>query len=120
MEEAGPNVLARDSRGGIPRILWRQINDPLMYVLLGSGTLAVLLGKAGEILLAHGPDQVLRLPLPPYVTPGTVRSQRAIDPKIAKRPLVCSIRHGPEHWTVSRRPIAIFIIIEPVDKGRRR
>ena len=47
MEEAGPNVLAWGSRGGIPRILWRQINDPLMYVLLGSGTLAVLLGKGG-------------------------------------------------------------------------
>ena len=39
LEEAGPNILARDSRGGISRILWHQLNDPLMYVLLGSGTL---------------------------------------------------------------------------------
>ena len=34
MEEAGLNVLARDSRGGVLRILLRQLNDPLMYVLL--------------------------------------------------------------------------------------
>ena len=47
LEETGPNVLAWGSRGGIPRILWRQINDPLMYVLLGPSTLAVLLGKGG-------------------------------------------------------------------------
>lgn len=51
LEEAGPNVLARDSRAGIPRILWRQINDPLMYVLLGSGTLAVLLGKGADSIV---------------------------------------------------------------------
>ena len=51
LEEAGPNVLARDSRGGIPRILWRQINDPLMYVLLSSGTLAVLLGKGADSIV---------------------------------------------------------------------
>ena len=51
LERAGPNVLARDSRGGIPRIFWRQINDPLMYVLLGSGTLAILLGKCADAIV---------------------------------------------------------------------
>ena len=39
LEEAGPNVLAQDPRGGVLRIIWHQLNDPLMYVLLGSGTL---------------------------------------------------------------------------------
>jgi len=51
LEEAGPNVLARGSRGGALRILWRQINDPLMYVLLGSGALAVLLGKGADSIV---------------------------------------------------------------------
>ena len=51
LQEAGPNALTRDSRGGIPRILWRQLNDPLMYVLLGSGTLAVLLGKGADSIV---------------------------------------------------------------------
>jgi hypothetical protein len=41
LEEAGPNALARDSRRGIPRLLWRQINDPLTALTgRGSGYLA--------------------------------------------------------------------------------
>ena len=51
LEEAGPNVLARDSRGRISRILWHQLNDPLMYVLLGSGTLP---GSRGASLRTQG------------------------------------------------------------------
>jgi magnesium-transporting ATPase (P-type) len=51
LEEAGLNVLARDPRGGVLRSLWRQLNDPLMYVLLGSGTLAVLLGKGADSIV---------------------------------------------------------------------
>ncbi len=33
------------------QLLWRQINNPLIWVLLGSGTLAVLLGKMTDGLV---------------------------------------------------------------------
>ena len=32
LEERGTQRSARDSRAGIPRILWRQMNDPLMFL----------------------------------------------------------------------------------------
>ncbi len=51
LEKAGPNVLQSGSRSGLLRILWRQINDPLIYILLGSGTLAVLLGKGADSIV---------------------------------------------------------------------
>lgn len=51
LQTSGPNVLQSSSRAGLLRILWRQINDPLMYILLGSGTLAVLLGKGADSIV---------------------------------------------------------------------
>ena len=52
-EEVGPNVLEKSSGDGILQILWRQINDPLIYVLLASGALAMVLGKVvdGSVVL---------------------------------------------------------------------
>lgn len=44
-ERTGPNVLHKDGRDGVLELLWRQINDPLIYVLLVSGILAIALGK---------------------------------------------------------------------------
>ncbi len=44
----GPNVLPRGKVDGPFRIFLRQFNDPLIWVLLGSGVLAVLLGKATD------------------------------------------------------------------------
>jgi magnesium-transporting ATPase (P-type) len=46
--QCGPNVLPRVSRNGPWRILWRQINSPLIYVLLGSSALAVAIGKVTD------------------------------------------------------------------------
>ncbi|MGH3088610.1 MAG: cation-translocating P-type ATPase [Rubrobacteraceae bacterium] len=51
LDEVGPNVLERGSRGGVIRMFLRQVNDPLMYVLLGSGALAVLLGKGADSIV---------------------------------------------------------------------
>jgi Ca2+-transporting ATPase len=50
----GPNAIPRGSRNGPLKILWRQIQTPLIWVLLGSGALAIALGKEtdGAVVLA--------------------------------------------------------------------
>lgn len=50
----GPNVLPHSVGDGPLRILWRQINNPLIWVLLVSGGLAIALGKItdGLVVLA--------------------------------------------------------------------
>src|SRR5687768_10481308 len=50
----GPNVLERESQSGPLRVLFRQINTPLIWVLLGAALLAVALGKVtdGLVVLA--------------------------------------------------------------------
>jgi Ca2+-transporting ATPase len=48
LEKFGPNALQRGSREGPLRLLWRQINNPLIYVLLGCAALAVALGKTAD------------------------------------------------------------------------
>jgi Ca2+-transporting ATPase len=50
----GPNVLKKSSKDGPLQVLWRQINNPLIWVLIGAGLLAILMGKAtdGLVVLA--------------------------------------------------------------------
>jgi len=48
LAEQGPNVLPRGKVEGPLRVFLRQVNDPLIGVLLGSGILAVLMGKATD------------------------------------------------------------------------
>jgi len=50
----GYNKLKRKSKDGILTVLWRQINNPLIWVLIGSSTLATALGKItdGMVVLA--------------------------------------------------------------------
>ncbi|MBK6685844.1 MAG: HAD-IC family P-type ATPase [Deltaproteobacteria bacterium] len=50
----GPNLLPRKKGDGPLLILWRQVNNPLIWVLLGSGGLAIGLGKLtdGSVVLA--------------------------------------------------------------------
>lgn len=45
LERFGPNVLPRARGITIPRLLWRQFNNPLLFVLIGTGLLALLMGK---------------------------------------------------------------------------
>jgi magnesium-transporting ATPase (P-type) len=54
LESVGPNVLARASADGPLIILWRQINSPLIWVLMASALLAVTVGKLtdGLVVLA--------------------------------------------------------------------
>ena len=50
----GPNKIRSKQQDGVLRLLWRQINNSLIWVLLGSGLLAVTLGKMtdGLVVLA--------------------------------------------------------------------
>ncbi len=50
----GPNTIHRKPKDSLLQLLWRQINNPLIWVLLASGTLAIALGKMtdGLVVLA--------------------------------------------------------------------
>lgn len=54
LQQYGPNQIKRKPKDSVLQLLWRQINNPLIWVLLGSGTLAVALGKMtdGLVVLA--------------------------------------------------------------------
>lgn len=51
LSEFGKNLIQRDKGDGVLKLLWGQINNPLIWVLIGSGTLAVLLGKITDGLV---------------------------------------------------------------------
>ncbi len=50
----GPNELIRKSKDGILQVLWRQVNNPLIWVLIGSSTLATALGKVTDGMVVLG------------------------------------------------------------------
>ena len=54
LQKYGANLIIRKKQASPLVILWRQINNPLIWVLLVSGTLAILLGKLtdGLVVLA--------------------------------------------------------------------
>jgi magnesium-transporting ATPase (P-type) len=54
LAQHGPNSVGRQSGESALAVLWRQTNNPLIYVLLGSAALAVALGKVvdGLVVLA--------------------------------------------------------------------
>ncbi|TSC25222.1 HAD-IC family P-type ATPase [Corallococcus sp. Z5C101001] len=47
----GPNVLERERPESAWRLLWRQVNSPLIWVLIASAGLAILLGKVTDGLV---------------------------------------------------------------------
>ena len=54
LRAGGPDVLERTSTDGPFQILWRQANNPLIWVLLAASVLAIALGKMtdGLVVLA--------------------------------------------------------------------
>jgi magnesium-transporting ATPase (P-type) len=48
LAEHGPNVLPRAKRDGPLTLLWRQINNPLIWVLIASGGIAMLVDWEGD------------------------------------------------------------------------
>jgi len=51
LQEYGPNQIQRQKRESIFKLLWRQINNPLIWVLIGSSIVAILLGKITDGLV---------------------------------------------------------------------
>lgn len=51
LAEFGPNQIKRKKKDGPLQLLWRQINNPLIWVLLGSCALAMALGKLTDGLV---------------------------------------------------------------------
>jgi len=47
----GINVLKRKSKDTVLKVLWRQINNPLIWVLIGASSLATILGKITDGLV---------------------------------------------------------------------
>ena len=54
LKEHGPNTLPRSRGDGVLKLLWRQVNSPLIYVLLAAGALAVVMGKGTDGLVVLG------------------------------------------------------------------
>jgi Ca2+-transporting ATPase len=54
LAQYGPNTLPRGKRVGVPTLLWRQLNNPLIYVLLGAAALSLALGKVVDALVVLG------------------------------------------------------------------
>ncbi len=54
LQEFGANQIKRKRKDGPFKLVWRQINNPLIWVLIGSSTLATLIGKItdGLVVLA--------------------------------------------------------------------
>jgi magnesium-transporting ATPase (P-type) len=48
LRDYGPNVLPRGQRDGALILLWRQINNPLIWVLIASGAVAMMVDWEGE------------------------------------------------------------------------
>jgi Ca2+-transporting ATPase len=51
LERHGPNELKRESGEGALQVLWRQVNSPLIWVLIASAVLAIVLGKVTDGLV---------------------------------------------------------------------
>lgn len=54
LNELGPNILPRQKGPGPLKLLWRQINDPLIYVLIGAAVIALLMGKITDAAVVLG------------------------------------------------------------------
>ena len=48
LEQYGPNLLPRGKRDGPLTLLWRQIHNPLIWVLIASGAVAMVVDWEGE------------------------------------------------------------------------
>jgi hypothetical protein len=54
LAEVGPNEIPRQSVDGPLRILWRQVAQPLIYVLLGAAALSALAGEIVDAAVIFG------------------------------------------------------------------
>ena len=54
LKDVGPNILPRQKGPGPLKLLWRQVNDPLIFVLIGAAVIAILMGKITDAAVVLG------------------------------------------------------------------
>ena len=54
LKQYGPNTLPRAKGDNILKLIWRQVNSPLIYVLLAAGALAIIMGKGTDGIVVLG------------------------------------------------------------------
>lgn len=82
LETFGPNILPIKKSETIPRILWRQLHNPIVYVLIFSTLLAFLVGKItdGSVVFAVVILNTLIGFIQEYRAYRVIRSLRAMVP----------------------------------------
>ncbi|PKO15529.1 cation transporter [candidate division BRC1 bacterium HGW-BRC1-1] len=114
LEEYGPNVLPRTRTDGPLKLLWRQINNPLIWVLLGSGVLAMGLGKGTDGVVVLG--VVLLNTLIGFVQ--EYRAGKAIEALSGMVPETATVLRDGERVTLSSSQLAPgdVVVLQSGDK----
>ncbi|HBP38725.1 MAG TPA: cation transporter, partial [Clostridiales bacterium] len=95
--EFGPNLLPSAEAEGPWRIFWRQINNPIGWLLIGAGALALLLGKPTDALVVFGAVGI-------NAVIGFIqefRAGKAIEALAAMIPTVATVLRGGQAQAVS-------------------
>jgi magnesium-transporting ATPase (P-type) len=114
LEEFGRNVLEKGSGEGVLKLLWRQVNDPLIYVLLASAVLALALGDvvdAGVVLTV-----VVLNALIGFVQ--EYRAGRAIEALASMVPASATVVRGGHRLSVPAEEVVPgdVVLLEPGDQ----
>ena len=101
LAEHGANAIAKGGGDTPLDILWRQINNPLIYVLLGSGAVAIVMGKGldGTVVLGVVVANALIGFIQEY------RAGRAIEALAAMVPDHSTVIRDGERVTISARDL---------------
>ena len=114
VEEFGPNVLQHDDGPSPLRILWEQFRSPMLYVLIGSGLLALAMGKTIDGLVILG--VVVVNALIGFVQ--EYRAGRAIRALMDMVPQTASVLRSGQRRSVEAAELAPgdIVLLEPGDR----
>ena len=101
LREYGPNELARKSGDGPWRIFWRQVNNPIGWLLIGAGVLSVALGKFTDSSVVFG--AVIINSIIGFIQ--EYRAGKAIEALAAMVPESASVIRNGQPATVSARDL---------------
>ncbi|HMP60769.1 MAG TPA: HAD-IC family P-type ATPase, partial [Gemmatales bacterium] len=104
LERFGPNVVHRAQTESPFRILWRQINNPLILVLIGSAVLALAMGKPTDGAVVFGVVVINALI-------GFIQEFRAGKAVASLSAMV------PEHCMVERQGQVVELLVEQLVPG---
>lgn len=96
LRQHGPNQLTAAQSDGALLLLWRQINNPISWVLVAAGVLAVVLAKPTDALVVFG--AVVINAIIGFVQES--RASKAIEALSAMVPLNATVLRDGSHTTV--------------------